>query len=58
MAKRPKENDYVPCHCPKCNGARIDQASWLLHNGQVKGDVSWIVRDLMALSETIKQREG
>jgi len=45
------ENDYVICDCPKCCGAKIDQAQWLRHNGQVQGDVSWMAKDLFALKE-------
>lgn len=55
MAKRPKENDCVPCHCQQCNGKRIDQANWLLHNGHVQGDVSWLVREIMAMSKRISE---
>lgn len=55
MAKRPKENDYVPCHCQQCNGKRIDQANWLLHNGKITSGVSWIVEELMAMSKRIRE---
>lgn len=54
MAKRPKENDYVPCHCQQCNGKRIDQANWLLHNGKITSGVSWIVEEIMAMSKRIR----
>lgn len=57
MAKRPKENDYVSCDCPKCNGARIDQANWLLHNGRVTSGRSFVVDEIMAMSARIAEAE-
>ena len=55
---RPKEAQYVPCHCDKCSGKMIDQANWLLHNGRVQSGVSWIVEEIMAMSARIRQREA
>lgn len=54
MAK-PKEAQYVQCHCDKCSGKEIDQANWLLHNGKITSGVSWIVEELMAMSKRIRE---
>jgi hypothetical protein len=48
---RLKENEYVQCDCPKCNGKAIDPSVWYRHNGHVTGDISWMAKDLIALKE-------
>jgi hypothetical protein len=34
---------------PTIHSAKIDQAQWLRHNGQVQGDMSWMAKDLLVL---------
>jgi hypothetical protein len=47
----PKQDYLVDCYCPRCNGAKIPQSTWLIHNGQATSRTSWMAEDLKVLRE-------
>lgn len=57
MAKRPKENQQIACHCDKCQGRTIDSSLWYLHNGYVTSGRSFVADEILAMSARIAEAE-
>jgi len=51
MAKRPKENQYVPCDCPRCQGALVPQDVYRRHHRPVENGNSFMADDLAILKK-------
>lgn len=51
MAKRPQENQLVPCHCPICQGEKVPQDRWLRHHFKAVSKPSFMAVDLAILRE-------